>query len=239
MAKLTIQKIDIGFTIPLSGDLFWDVVGISSVDMIDVAAGTKAKLSLGGSVDTVHFEASSTEYTVKMSGTSAIFTHSSSGAEVTIPMTTEGDKLQFGDGSWLNLRIDTSSGTKFMLGTQELTTTPTPIADGGVIEMSLDGKGTNETPFPVDALNETFNFIDSALQSNNVLIENFGEDDQITISGATKIDYDTVISSDANGDVTIAYNNNGVLNQIVITGVGTAFDVDSFNALAVGDLIFT
>ena len=39
----------------------------------------------------------------------------------------------------------------------------------------------------------------------------------------------------------VAFNNNGALNSIVLVGVavgGTVFDVASFNALPVGDLLF-
>lgn len=120
-----------------------------------------------------------------------------------------------------------------------VTVTVNPV--GGETIIILDGQGTDADPVAIDAAADAFNFTDSAAVANNVVINNFGIDDLITISGATEIDYDTVISSDAAGDVTIAYNDNGTLSQIVLTGVAVgsfAFDVNSFNALAVGDLNF-
>lgn len=245
MAKLTIQAVDAGKIIPLSGDLFWDVAGTAKVEVIDIAAGTGGKLTLGGGVDVVRFGGSPSEYTVHLDGVSAVFTHTS-GATVSIPMTTLGDQVLFEGGDPLDLKIDTSSGApKFLLGDQELTTNPEPVP-GSVLLFELDGKGTTSVPFQIDASEDAFNFTDSASQFNNVRIFGFGDDDSIRISEATADQYDTVISSTSEGHVMIGYNNAGILNSIELVGaalnpdgtVGIVYDVATFNALPVGDLFF-
>jgi hypothetical protein len=112
---------------------------------------------------------------------------------------------------------------------------------GGGTVVNLDGQGTDAEPATLDAGTDAFSYTDSAAVANNVIINNYGADDSITVSGATQDDYNTAISSDAAGDVTIAFNSDGTLNQIVLPGVAVgsfAFDVDSFNALSVGDLSF-
>ncbi|MBV5310406.1 hypothetical protein, partial [Chromatium okenii] len=114
-----------------------------------------------------------------------------------------------------------------------------------VVSKSLDGQGTATVPVELDALTSAFNFTDDTVEvvGNNVVITGFSANDSITITGAVKADYDDgVIGSNGAGDVTILYNLDGIVHQIELTGVavgaGLVFDVNSFNALPVGDLTF-
>jgi hypothetical protein len=248
MAKLIVESDDIGKVIPIGGEIFWSVYGSSDVDSVRIAAETSASMSLGGSVDQISFDASGLAYNVRLDGVSAVFAHNN-GSQITIPMNTEGDQLTFGGCPPLELKIDTSEGQpKFLLGTQELTTEATPVScgEGGNI-LSVDNKGTPDEPAAIDAGTAGLTLTDAVNQFNNVVVSDFGADDSIKILGGTPEQYDSVISTNDLGDVNIAFNNAGVLNQITLVGVainpddgslGFAFDVASFNALPVGDLDF-
>ncbi|MBK1642511.1 hypothetical protein CKO12_11600 [Chromatium okenii] len=116
---------------------------------------------------------------------------------------------------------------------------------GETNDVSLDTLGSATDPVTLDETG-AFNFTDNAADAkgNNVIITEFGADDSITITGATAEQYDDgVIGSNEAGDVSITFNNDGILHQITLTGVaagaGLVFDVNSFNALPVGDLIFS
>ncbi|PQJ96129.1 hypothetical protein CXB77_00030 [Chromatium okenii] len=122
---------------------------------------------------------------------------------------------------------------------------PTDPGTDDVVSKSLDGQGTATVPVELDALTSAFNFTDDTVEvvGNNVVITGFSANDSITITGAVKADYDDgVIGSNGAGDVTILYNLDGIVHQIELTGVavgaGLVFDVNSFNALPVGDLTF-
>jgi hypothetical protein len=97
----------------------------------------------------------------------------------------------------------------------------------------------------LDAASNAFIFTDNATDTvgNNVIINSFGANDSITISGVAQALYeDGVIGSNDAGDVSLTFNNDGILHQITLTGIavgaGLVFDVTSFNALPVGDLNF-
>jgi hypothetical protein len=108
---------------------------------------------------------------------------------------------------------------------------------------SVDTLGSDAVPgLPaVLATSGAINYTDAVGVRSNVSLLGFGADDQITITGSTALLYNTAISS-AGADVTVSYNNAGTLNIINLVGVNTAGafvnDVASFNALAVGNLIF-
>lgn len=157
-----------------------------------------------------------------------------------------------------NLTYYTGTAVTTLSGTATLVDGGTAPVNGGVLGSGGGGGGGGGgalTPFVVDGLGSltaqasqtlatgAFNLTDNVNVLENVRISNFGADDQITITGATSANYDSAISADAAGNVTITYNTGaGVLNQIVLVGVnpGGAFvnDVASFNALAVGNLVF-
>jgi len=242
MAKLTLTPQDAGKAIPLTGGIHWEVLGTANLDTFEVAAGTSAFINSGAGEDVVRFLGNASDYSVRLSGTEAIFTHTATGKAVSVPMNREGDQVQFGAaGELLNLKIDTTAGVSFRLGDQTLTAEDAPIDASGGGTQILDGKGTNLAAFTIDASTAAIQFSDNVQTANNVRILGFGADDGILIQGAASADYDTAISSNATGDVTIEYNQNGVGNTIELVGVaagGFAFDVASFNALAVGDLTF-
>jgi len=119
---------------------------------------------------------------------------------------------------------------------------PTTTLPGS--SLSLDEKGTFESPVTIAAASG-ITYTDAANKANYVVITGFSAKNTIKVSGATETNYNTAISSDSAGTVTIKYNSGTNINQIVLPGaipapVGSAFvsDVASFNALAIGDLVF-
>jgi hypothetical protein len=247
MAKLLLTTQDVGDKVPLTGAVFWDVVGSSKVDLFEIAAGTKASILGGQGQDVFRLLGEQSDYTVHQTSTNAVFTHQVTGHTVIIrTLSTTGDFVAFGeDGALLSLKIADGA---IMLGTQRLSSTPadvTATSDGEAgSTVVLDHKGTATTALELDADGDGFTFTDATATSNNVRITNFTDDDRIIISGASASDYDDgVIGTNAAGDVTITYNESGILNQITLIGVVTddtlVSDVDSFNALPVGDLSFS
>jgi hypothetical protein len=119
---------------------------------------------------------------------------------------------------------------------------PVTTTTAGPAAVALDGQGTASVPVTLSAASGAVNFIDTAATANNVIITGFGADDKILVTGATSAQYDTVISSNAAGDVTINYNNNGTQSKIVLQGLitngGFVYNVASFNALNKGLLLF-
>lgn len=139
----------------------------------------------------------------------------------------------------------TTEGTETMVitaasQTASVVINDTSVASGSFTNVNAD-VGSAATQTTLDASTGSYNYTDSATAENNVRITGFGTNDQITVTGATAAQYGTAISTNGVGDVTFAYNNNGTLNQIELAGVaGTAlvYDVASFNALPVGDILF-
>lgn len=131
MAILTLTTADAGTTVPLGGTVSWEVVGTDGVDNIQVAAGTAATVKGGAGVDVINLTGGSADYTVVLSGTSAVFTHTATGKTVSVPVTGgSGDSVSFGTGTAVTLK---STGSVVTLGTQTITTTSAPItgASGG------------------------------------------------------------------------------------------------------------
>jgi predicted DNA-binding ArsR family transcriptional regulator len=94
------------------------------------------------------------------------------------------------------------------------------------------------TPTVFDAGSDAFNFTDNAAVLTNVVINNFTSDDSIT-TNAEEIDYS--FNNDGT-DMLIIFNNQGTINDILLTGVvsSDAFvsDQASFTA-AIGFDAFT
>ncbi len=248
MAKLLLTTQDVGNTIPLTGTISWDVIGSSKVDFLEIAAGTKASILGGQGQDVFHLLGDQSDYTVHQTSTNAVFTHQATDQTVTIrTLSTTGDFIAFGENDAL-LSLKIADGA-IMLGTQRLTSAPVDITATTISDSELenavilDRKGTTTTELELDAGDFGFTFTDEVTTSNNVRITNFTDDDQIVISGASADDYDDgVIGTNADGDVVITYNESGILNQITIVGIAAdgslVSNVDSFNALPVGDLSF-
>lgn len=133
----------------------------------------------------------------------------------------------------------TSTSTTSTSTTSTTSTTTTTLPASTI----LDAQGTVDIPITLSAASAAFNFTDSAVVANNVIITNFGADDTITITGATSAQYDTAIQSTGSGDVIFTYNNiaTGAVNKITLTGVvssGFVYNVATFNALNVGNILF-
>lgn len=105
----------------------------------------------------------------------------------------------------------------------------TPAGPGGTpgtptgpqTEVSAD-LGSDQIAETYDAGTDNFKFTDDASITNNLIINNFAEGDTIEITGATGDDYNIYNNG---ADVILVYNNNGVVNQITLTGVVTANDL--------------
>jgi len=196
----------------------------------NVAAGTVLNFSLTGQTGTVN----AADFTSAMTGTLTVGADGTATTTVTIAA----DALTEGTETFV-VGLDNGRATSPVISIADTST-------GGVIpgertNVLLDGQGDAVTAADLSGAADAFNFTDSAFVANNVRIADFGADDLITVTNATAADYDTAISSNAAGDVTLEFNSDGVGNTIVLTGVavGTfAFDVATFNALAVGDLAF-
>jgi hypothetical protein len=119
MAILTTTSADAGKTIPLAGGISWSVTGDDSVNTFEVAVGAAATINGGGGADVIKFLGSSSDYTVALNGTNAVFTSGSS--VVTIPVNTFGggnaDYVQFGTGTPVLL---SSTGSTVTLGAQTI-----------------------------------------------------------------------------------------------------------------------
>ena len=235
----------VAWTVP--GGASARVIGNDSVQTVKMPYGAAGTLLLGAGNDRVEFEGAIADYTFSTSGTSIVI--SRSGASVSCATNpVDDDKLVFADGS-ATARI--TPGTGVTLGGQAVSSVmSSSILDSAdrssfsstptSATTSLD-VGTATSQATIDAGTADNNFTDSVTVANNVRITNYGSNDKITISGATASQYNTGISSNDTGDVSITYNSDGILNQIVIAGVaGTSlvYDVASFNALSVGDLFF-
>lgn len=246
------------------------VYGTTGVDSVNLLAGLTLTTA-DQNVDKVLFSGAISSYKFVQAG-NGIKVYDSTGAtliaSVSAQPDADGTALTFTDGTASAKLVTGAAGTvpTMTLGgtTISSTTTPgavvpttfdtaikTPAPTGGTVTpptptgnaSSVDGLGTDATaatPLSL-ASSGAFNYTDNVATRSNVTISGFGADDSITITGSTAAIYDNVISS-AGSDVSISYNNGGVLNLITLVGVnaGGAFvnSVSSFNALPVGDLLF-
>ncbi len=116
---------------------------------------------------------------------------------------------------------------------------------GQFTDQVVDGLDVTVNPVTgtLNAATAAFNYQDNLTVANDVVINGYGANDQITISGSTDhADFSAnAFSSNAAGDVTIDYAQGGIASTITLTGVAVGvavFDLASFNALPIGDLIF-
>jgi hypothetical protein len=90
----------------------------------------------------------------------------------------------------------------------------------GRTDVSID-TGTLEVPSFFDAGAGKFNFVDDATVFTHAVIQNFSADDGISFQNASAQNYtfsNYTFSNDGE-DVFIIFNNQGIVNQIVLTGV--------------------
>jgi len=105
-----------------------------------------------------------------------------------------------------------------------------PIGGGTFTSINID-TGTLETPVVFDAGIGSLDFMDDAAILTHVVINNFTSDDRITISNAQPTSYS--FENDCT-DVEIAFNNNGLIDHITLTGVVSSsslvYDKATFDA---------
>lgn len=105
---------------------------------------------------------------------------------------------------------------------------------------ALDSSGgTLTSPASVDAGNGSFTFTDDALLPSVVRISGFGANDTLRWQNASA---NTVAVSSKGGDVVFVVNQSGTISSVTIVGVvpsgGIVYDINSFNALPVGNVLF-
>ena len=151
MAILLLEDADVGKVVPISGALDYLVYGTDAVDTFEIAAGTKARIFGQSGVDVLHFLGDASAYTVRLNGTSAVFTHTASSAAVTVPISSGGDSLKFGTGTAVTLK---SSGGVVTLGAQSVTTTDAAV--------TLTGGGASPaTPITLSSQAAAFASVDN------------------------------------------------------------------------------
>lgn len=128
MAKLILTTQDAANPIPIVAGLRLDVFGTSEAETYDVAVGADAFINTAGGIDVLRFTGAAADYTVRMNGTTAIFTEINTGDTVSIPMNILGDQISFGGGQSVDFKITVENGVPvFQLGTQKLTTIDEPV----------------------------------------------------------------------------------------------------------------
>lgn len=99
--------------------------------------------------------------------------------------------------------------------------------------------GTVSTPATVDAGNGSFVFSDNTNIGSVVRINNFGAQDSLLLQNATA---SQVAVSSKGTDVTLVVNKGGTVSSVTLVNVvvsgAIVYDIDSFNALPVGDVTF-
>jgi hypothetical protein len=159
------------------------------------------------------------------------FAAGQSTATITVPV--NGDNTVEPDETF-TVNLSSATGATIGVGTA----TGTIVNDDtltGFTNVNLDGRGTIQSPETLDAGTGAFNYIDTIFTANNVIINNFGADDQIDFDDTSIL----AIANDGAGTRIVA-NFNGQVSEIFLTGVGIGgliFSLDTFNALPVGDIV--
>ena len=242
MAILILTSGDEGKTIPVSGAVDWLVYGTSSVDMVELAAGVSATVNGGAGQDVIKFLGSNSDYNVKLSGSSAIFTHIATGKAVSVPVTSTGDSISFSGAAAVDLK---STGSMVMLGGQAITTTATIVTASGTGATAGTGTTTN--------FHTSVTGVDSAslltTQSSIVKALNGGEkwsSTSLTYSFDTTrpADYTGVqASSTASGNLTTGWQamtaTLSALSTDIISSVDKLVQLSFTQASANGDIRFS
>ena len=105
---------------------------------------------------------------------------------------------------------------------------------------TLDGLGgTLTNPATTDASNGSFVFTDDALLPSVVRISGFGANDSLRLTSTSA---SAVSVSSAGGNASFIVNQGGTISSITLLGVvpsgGIVYDVNSFNALPIGNVQF-
>jgi hypothetical protein len=214
MPLLTLTTADTG-AVPLSGTNPWQVFGNDLANTIEIAAGTTATVTGGGGTDVIKLLGGATDYTVGLEGSSAVFTHTTSGKKTYVPMNTVGDQVSFGNGTAVDLKIVAGTTPTFSLGTQALTTTSGVVTGATGTATSTPGQ-----PFTLTAAAEV-----KALTAGND-----------TVDGAT-------VADSINGDniVDTSVIDTDVLNAtLTANATATISNIEQINLLdKFGNVTFT
>ena len=209
------------------------VVGTGAAETLTLGAGYDFVFSAGNS-DRVNLPGSIDDYTISMSGNQIQF-ESLDGSVVTLAV---GGVAMVGfDEGLAQLSMNFGAqGPQINLGDATILDGET-LADSGSVfgdmapaVVSID-TGTLMDPVVFDAGSGAFDFTDDGTVLNSVVINNFSSDDRILINNALESDY--TFANDG-ADVRITYNNQGTINEVLLTGVVTAdvlvYDQASFEA---------
>jgi Ca2+-binding RTX toxin-like protein len=104
----------------------------------------------------------------------------------------------------------------------------------------LNPAGTAQAPQVFNASSGAFNLTDDATRTNYTVIEGYGADDTLRFLGLTSAELLSI--GNVGSDVELLVNNDGVTSTVILSGVVTdqqtlIYDIASFNALPVGDLL--
>lgn len=230
MSMLILEENDGQWLLPVSSKVT-SIIGTSGIDKVAIPTGAKVNLKAGfSSNDTIYIQGDSTQFSVSSSGNTVTLTDGN-GSNIVLKAGTAAQKLIFGDG-FLNLQISgaikvgdqTISGTTPVKLTAAVDTLlnsdaqfsgggTTPVSDHTVVGIDV---GTLTTPITFNAASGNFNYTDNANTITNVVINGFTSNDKITVSNALSNSYQ--FSSEGT-NVTITNNNDGIINQITLTGV--------------------
>lgn len=155
------------------------------------------------------------------------------------------------------ISINNASNFEFKLGSESLETLKltdfSKKIGTGKFEVNptetqnLDKLGNDKDAKIIDAVNKAMTFEISPMNSRAyVEINHFGKDDILKVKDVTKEQFEkkAMISSDELGNVQIIFNalDKGELYKIKLLGVATPndmiFDLNTFNLLPVGDIVF-
>ncbi len=247
MAILILTPQDSGFVFDLTQGPTWDVFGAwETPDFVRLEAGASAILQLGtGAGDTVTLLGDPSDYLVSRQGTQTVFTHVATSATVRIMVAGTADQVIFdpdasaqGDESVFSLQ---ASSAGVLLGTQVITPTPSAIEGSATPDettVSLDGRGTISQPYSLDCGTGPLLLTDSAATANTVHVDNFSADDLLQYTHTTL--QNVTVSFEGGDSITLMVNANGIISEVTLNGVNPhsalVYDIDSFNALPVGDI---
>ena len=197
------------------------LVGTSPADdAVDVVVGTNLKLTFDEDV-----AAGTGSFTIVDADGNVVETIAAADAAIAGSIVTLDPVADLAAGTEYNVHADATAivdaaGNAFAgIADDSFSFTTTLIV--GPTDMSAD-LGTDTEAANLDAATGSFKFTDDATVLNNVIISNFTADDVIEVSNALADDYSI---TNAGTDVTIEYNNAGVTNTILLTGVVQATDL--------------
>jgi Ca2+-binding RTX toxin-like protein len=104
----------------------------------------------------------------------------------------------------------------------------------------LNPAGTAQAPQVFNSSSGAFNLTDDATRTNYTVIEGYGADDTLRFLGLPSAELLSI--GNVGSDVELLVNNDGVTSTVILSGVVTdqqtlIYDIASFNALPVGDLL--